>query len=200
MGGSGSGRRSSYGSTTHDSLPLDIRKVHRDGLLVPGRRFWWQWTVNGREIAGIRATVGNDNVTLFYQHRPRGADDWVPVEQLVEVTHSACTYGGTRPWWFCPSCNRRVAVLYAAGKLYACRHCYHLPYASQRETASDRAMRRADCIRKRLGWNAGIANPKGFKPKGMHWRTFWRLQYQHDAFSLASFAGLAERLGINRMP
>jgi hypothetical protein len=23
-----------------------------------------------------------------------------------------------------------------------------------------------------LGWGAGIANPEGGKPKGMHWRTF----------------------------
>lgn len=39
-------------------------------------------------------------------------------------------------------------------------------------------MRRADRIRRRLGWDAGIANPSGGKPKGMHWRTFARLNVE----------------------
>jgi hypothetical protein len=49
---------------------------------------------------------------------------------------------------------------------------------------------------KGLGWQAGIANPKGDKPKGMHWRTFERLKAEHDAFANASWAGMAERLGL----
>ena len=38
MGGRGSGRRSSYSGKpeTNDSMPLDIRKITRKGLLAPG--------------------------------------------------------------------------------------------------------------------------------------------------------------------
>ncbi len=57
-------------------------------------------------------------------------------------------------------------------------------------------MRRADNIRERLGWPAGIANPNGGKPKGMHWRTFERLTAEHDAFVGVSLAGMAARLGL----
>ena len=57
-------------------------------------------------------------------------------------------------------------------------------------------MRRADTIRRRLGWEAGIANPAGGKPKGMHWRTYERLKSEHDAFANASWMGMAERLGL----
>ena len=57
-------------------------------------------------------------------------------------------------------------------------------------------MRRADTIRRRLGWGAGIANPEGGKPKGMHWRTFERLKAEYAAFANASWAGMAERLGL----
>ncbi len=39
---------------------------------------------------------------------------------------------------------------------------------------------RADTIRKRLGWGAGILNGNGGKPKGMHWATFERLQAVAD--------------------
>ena len=57
-------------------------------------------------------------------------------------------------------------------------------------------MRRAETIRRRLGWEAGIANPGGDKPKGMHWRTFERLKAEHDAFANASWMGMAARLGL----
>ena len=88
-----------------------------------------------------------------------------------------------------------MAVLFG-GSIFACRHCHDLAYDSQRETDDDRAMRRADTIRRRLGWGAGIANPEGGKPKGMHWRTFERLKAEHDAFANASWAGMAARLGL----
>jgi hypothetical protein len=88
-----------------------------------------------------------------------------------------------------------VAILYG-GTIFACRHCYHLVYESQREAEDDRARRLAEKIRRRLGWPAGIANPDGGKPKGMHWRTFERLTAEHDAFANASWAGMAERLGL----
>jgi hypothetical protein len=91
-----------------------------------------------------------------------------------------------------------VAILFG-GSIFACRHCHKLTYQCQRETDDDRAMRRADNIRRRLGWEAGIANPEGGKPKGMHWRTFDRLKSSHDAFAQASFMGTAKRPGlINR--
>ena len=53
-------------------------------------------------------------------------------------------------------------------------------------------MRQADNIRRRLGWPAGIANPVGRKPKGMHWRTFERLTAGHDAYVEASLVDLAK--------
>ena len=80
--------------------------------------------------------------------------------------------------------------------MYACRHCHNLAYRTQREQAYDRASSRADRIRKRLGWEAGILNGDGGKPKGMHWRTFERLQAQHDAHVTQSLAGMSAKLGL----
>ena len=59
MGGRGSGRCSSYGGKpeTRDSMPLDIRKITRKGLLVPGNSFSWQWLVNDHQVAGIGIRV-----------------------------------------------------------------------------------------------------------------------------------------------
>lgn len=196
MGGIGSGRHGHYGaqSTTEDSRPLDIRRLQRAGVLIPGQCFGWQWAVGGRGVASIQGQVEVDRVVLLYRHRSGDEETWQDVEQPVRLDHTPCTYGGTRRWWICPSCGRRVAVLYGPGKLFACRHCHRLAYASQREAEDDRARRQAEKIRRRLGWPAGIANPEGGKPKGMHWRTFERLSGAHDACAKASLAGVVKWL------
>jgi hypothetical protein len=85
-----------------------------------------------------------------------------------------------------------VATLYG-GRVFACRKCHRLAYPSQREDASDRAGRRADKIRDRLGWDAGILNGPGSKPKGMHWRTFERLVQEHDRWSDKSLGLMLQR-------
>lgn len=56
MGGRGSGRPAGYAgrSTTEDSLPLDIRRLQRSGVLTPGRTCSWQWTVNDHVRASIQ--------------------------------------------------------------------------------------------------------------------------------------------------
>ena len=57
-----------------------------------------------------------------------------------------------------------------------------------------RAARRADRIRSKLGWEPGILNCNGGKPRGMHWNTFERLTAQHDSFVRMSLVGMSSRL------
>lgn len=67
-------------------------------------------------------------------------------------------------------------MLYGADKLFLCRHCYRLPYASQGEGYLDRISRKADKIDKKLEADEYIVVDDLYKPKGMHWRTFYRLK------------------------
>ena len=48
----------------------------------------------------------------------------------------------------------------------------------------------------RLGWDVGILNLSGGKPKGMHWSIFKRLTAKHDVFVEVSLAGMAKRLRL----
>lgn len=81
------------------------------------------------------------------------------------------------------------------GFLYLCRHCYRLAYPSQREKPGDRAARRADRIRDKMGWPGGILEGGDWgKPKGMHWRTYERLCREHDALSDRALVGIMDHL------
>lgn len=196
MGGMGSGRRYQGGKdTTGDMRALDIRRLQRDGLLTPGRTFRWNWLRNGETVASIQIRTEADRVTLNYRSRSNGAE-WQPMEYPVYLEWTSLHLGGWRPWFLCPArgCGRRVAILYG-GAIFACRHCHRLAYECQRETDDDRAARRADTIRRRLGWKPGILNGEGLKPKGMHWRTFERLRAEHNAFVNVSLARMMGRFG-----
>ena len=198
MGGPGSGRHrhSDAKSTTDDYRSLDVRFLAREGMLMPGHSGSVSWTRNGEAVASIVVRCEEDHVILTYRHRC-GGDDWTDEEYPVRFARTPCHLGGSRPWFICPAkgCGRRVAILYGGG-IFACRHCYRLAHASSREDASGRAMRQADRLRARLGWESGIANPKGGKPKWMRWRTFESLAAQHDRLVTQSFLTLALRLGI----
>ena len=197
MGGFGSGRRYQSGrNTTAGSWQLDIRWVQRTGALRPGRTYAFKLKSGNTTGPGIKLQVEDQFVVLVHRYCPRGDSEWQDIEQIIDLDYTACTYGGMRPWWLCPCCDRRVAILYEQGKLFACRYCCNLVYACQRENASDRAARRADSIRRRLGWKEGILNPKGWKPRGMHWRTYQRLSMKHDAFAMVTLGGIAKQFGM----
>lgn len=198
MGGFGSGRQGG-GRCTDDMHALDVRKIQRRGLLWPGNSLTWQWTCNDETIAAIRMRVEADRVVLDYRNQSvhSNGGEWETMNYAVRLDWTACGFGGRRVWWRCPAigCGRRVAVLHG-GRVFACRQCNRLAYRCQRESYDDRATRRADTIRRRLGWEPGILNGDGGKPKGMHWRTFERLQAEHRAHVSAALAGMAVKLGL----
>ena len=112
----------------------------------------------------------------------------------IRLDKTACHFGHYRHWWLCPSCSKRVAVLYCAGT-YVCRHCLSVPYGSQLQQPIDRLFSRADAIRQRLGWQSGIAHGSGTKPKGMHSKTFDRLVTEHDRLTSKIWQQTLDKLG-----
>ena len=148
-----------------------------------GVSFKSKWTIHGRTIGKINFNTGRNKVSLNYATRIKKGD-WVNQIYDISLQTTPCHYGGERYWFTCPAsnCGRRVALLYLCGHYFACRKCYKLAYPSQRETEWDRAARQADKIREKLHWEPGILNGKGSKPKGMHGKTYERLQAEHDAY------------------
>jgi hypothetical protein len=164
MGGAGSGNwyRFNKKTTTDECQGIDVRYLHRNGLLEPGHSFSLRWLRADRETGSIGGVSHDDDrVTFFYRHRGGSGGEWEDVKETVPLEWQACNFGGERPWFICPGadCGRRVAVLYGPGRYFLCRHCYDLRYESQREDKMHRALRRAQKIRERLGGSANMMEP-----------------------------------------
>lgn len=132
-------------------------------------------SINVKELGVCGRTT--ESVQVNYEK------DGQSVEHIISLSHTACNYGGTRCWFRCPYCSRSVGILYLASGQCACRHCFSLVHKSGQESSTDRLFRKVGKIRERLGWQPGIAQPDGEKPKGMHWETFDRLIAEHDAIT-----------------
>ncbi len=132
MGGVGSGSwyRFNKKTTTNECQGIDVRYLHRNGLLKPGHSFSLRWLRAGRETGSIGGVAYGDRVTFFYRPRRDPDGEWQEVKETVELEWTACNFGGERPWFICPGagCGRRVAVLYGPGRCFLCRHCYDLTY------------------------------------------------------------------------
>ena len=191
MGGYGSGNRFQSGKTTTGNMrALDVRLLHRKGFLAPGQYSRLKWSNNGKGTFAIGVRGEGDRVTLIHDAWEDG--EWGPCFFPVTLNWTACHLGGQRPWFMCPRCGQRVAILYA-GESFACRRCHDLAYPSQREGEFHRALRRARKIQRRLGWDG----PYGWrKPKGMHWLTFERLVEEHGHFDSACVAAIAKRFNL----
>jgi hypothetical protein len=121
------------------------------------------------------------------------------LEGIASLAWTSCNFGGSRPWFVCPGCDRRAAILYEEEEEMSgavlCRHCLELGYQSQREGPIARAKRRVEKARARLG-------PDGSRPKGMHLATYSKLKreyledvQEHDALYQERLA----RLTVSRI-
>jgi hypothetical protein len=190
MGGSGSGRTG--GRPIVDGCrSLDVNRLHRQGWLRPGWAGTLRWSRDGESVGSIDLRAADGRISLTYRYR-LGEGEWEDVGEPVQIVWTPCTFGGSRPWFVCPGvvdgvpCGRRVAKLYGPGRYFLCRHCYGLAYQSQREQPHERALRRANGIRMRLGGEPGMLCPFPEKPKGMHWWTYERLRHRvRDAEAVA---------------
>lgn len=188
MGGSGSGRQGWRG--TVESLPrLDVRTLARGGYLRPGYMGRWTWT--GGAATEVHCNVRGEVLLLgTWPNAP-------PLAARVEFAHTASAgpaAGGLRPWFRCPSCRRRCAILLLFANGWGCRCCARggpLSYASSNASgdALKTAQERYERACRRMGDKRPLPEllhcqwPPPPKPKGMHWRTYERLWRRREAAS-----------------
>lgn len=149
---------------------LDIRKLVQRGRLWPGSYFSWHWSCGDEPAGNISIRAANDNVRLIYTWTPYGSEPQ-SMDYPVWIERTPCRYGGSRPWFTCPRCHSRRAVLYgvASDGRFGCRRCMRLGYTSECEGILDRLHRKQRKLESRLvdDWQ---------KPKGMRWITYDRIR------------------------
>jgi hypothetical protein len=157
-------------TTTYDALDLDIRalaraKNFRDALAM----FETAWT-HGLTESSVGITVLDGECALVSYSDTQGE----VITERIGIEWTPCNYGGARPWWSCPQCDRRCAIVYALGAPpFMCRLCANLAYETPQSDAFMRAITKTNKRLARLGWERGKPFPA--KPKGMHRRTWKRL-------------------------
>jgi hypothetical protein len=162
----GAGRPASHAKTS-DYLGLDVRALHRRRLLTAGSSFSWTWSRHGEPVGTIGVRV--PHTSIVHLDYCRNGD---PRHDAIDISRSPCAYGGTRPWFTCPGCRRRVAIVYL-GTATGCRQCLRLKYPSQSEDSLDRSWRRTSRIIQKLGRDVDDF-PR--RPSGMRRRTYEQLR------------------------
>lgn len=198
MGGQGSGSWLRYGQKRNleQQLRIDIRYLRKNRMLEPGS-YTLAWSY-GDEETSARASL------IVHQHKMIVACSWADdstgtqkkMDRLINLSETVCRYGGSRKWFICPQCGNRMAVLVLLPPSIGCRHCRDLSYASQSENASYRALRRRNKIARRLDRDEYFGEMLT-RPKGMHWRTYYRLSEEHDDADMKSMLSMLARLGIH---
>lgn len=196
MGGMGSGRPASFGflaGTTNDYHSIDLAWLRREKLLKVGRQSTITWSRNGNKTGSVGLAVLSGGVRLVYRTRSTG-EDWKDVDDFIPFISTATQFGGEREWFRCPSCTKRCRIIYGGG-YFRCRRCYGLRYETQYEPAFARAATKALKIRDRLGGKGGVDDPFPDKPKGMHWKTYERLQTKDEVLLRQWGMGMMARFG-----
>jgi hypothetical protein len=174
----GSGRPA-YRAKAEQLMRVDIREWHRRGLLWDGGRNSWSWSKGGERVGSIYFSVTASTVRLEYSIN--GAD----ASQTIRRADTDCHYGGTRPWFCCPACQRRVALLYMRGGRFACRKCQRVSYTTQSQSSYDRICSLYHRLADQL---------EDGKPKWQRWATFNKLEDRFERVSRAVDASLYWRL------
>ena len=100
MGGEGSGNwyRFDKKTTIGECHSVDVRYLHREGLLKPGNWFSLRWSRAEQETGFIRGAVIGDEkperVILTYRHRSGSGGEWGDVCEPVHLSWTSCNFGG----------------------------------------------------------------------------------------------------------
>ena len=174
MGGYGSGRRSTK-PKVEECNSLDANQLNGDGCLKNGWNGTITWSRNGVKSSSIGMRT-----TANYLHLGYSSEQYGSVIQPIRIERLPCRFGGSRAYLRC-DCGKRVVKLYGVSKYFRCRHCSGLFHYSKNEGFWDRSLRQRTKHRRRLSSDASLEAYEMPKPKGMWWRTYYRLQKRAQA-------------------
>lgn len=203
MGGYGSGQR--YGRPTADeSRRIDLGWMIRKRLAVPGeyRSGTLSWTRGDNPAGTIGFTCDlrdpdSAALVLHYTITDNASGEARDFKHRIALSTTQPHYGGKRWWMHCPVNGRRVGKLYMppGAETFASRTAWRLGYQSQRATPRDAAFERLFRLQKKLGCPEGWEMPIR-RPKGMHHRTYARLENEYWYLDAVCGAEMMRVIGL----
>ena len=128
MGGFGSGR-SSYGSLkdfTNELPKIVLGHSLNRGLIDHLRRVPVPIIQYGASRYTAYADCERDKLQITCK-----SNGSLIFSSTLEISRSTCHFGGTRAWFLCPLCDRRVRDIYLCKVDLCCRKCCQLVYPTQ---------------------------------------------------------------------
>ncbi|NCP14139.1 MAG: hypothetical protein GW858_08260 [Sphingomonadales bacterium] len=201
MGGYGSGQR--YGRPTADaSRRIDLAWMIRKRLALPGaiRGGDLSWTRGDQPAGRIGFTCDMrdpEQATLVLQYTITESSETRDYTQRIRLSYTQPHYGGKRWWMHCPVNGQRVGKLYMppGAETFASRTVWRLGYQSQRVTRRDAVFERLFRLQKKLGCPQGWESPIR-RPKGMHHRTYARLEDEYEYLDNLCAAEMMHVIGL----
>ena len=161
-----------------DCISLDIGLLHRKSALRSGQdSLVYLWMGGTSYLKIVASVLPEGDVLKLSLGLVGGAEHDSSVVRQIPLTSTPCHLGGSRPWFLCPTCGRRIAKLYITGVDYfVCRRCCGLAYQSQLDDSLDRTITRRQKYRLRAMGSLDTIDTFPRKPKGMHWRKYQELK------------------------
>lgn len=150
-----------------ETLPnISISAMQRSGLFDEPCTAYFQIASSLGQHGTLEVTAtGEDTIDIGWTLRHRGLT--IDGLQSLNISKTDCHFGGGRPWFQCPRCNRRKGILYLRLNSFACRLCQQVTYKTQSRDVCDRAWMKQRSIERSLG-------EENKKPKSMRWTTYFK--------------------------
>jgi len=159
-----------------EKISINLSKFKKKRLLKKDTILNFNWEINGISTFKAKGYVKKDSLLIAYQ-----CCDGEIIKQRIEISSTACHFGGNRKWLSCPVCGTKRMNLYFNENLFLCRDCNNLGYLSQKQNPSNRLLLKAQNLRRKI--SAGFTAIEN-KPLNMHWETFNNIKYKIYDFEI----------------
>lgn len=127
-----------YYDTVEDCRQISLPWLRKRGCV----RNWYSgtitWTSGFSESSiGFEINLWSDDpfMRLHYTSTDRWSGEKTPHDYRIRLIKTPCHFGGSRLWFQCPNCWRKVSTLMMSSQnKYFCRTCLRLTYTSRQRS------------------------------------------------------------------
>ncbi len=124
-------------ATVEESCDITVFQLRGYGMLNGGHTttvITWVKKRTGKESRiGLEVNMTGEPYARFTYSLSDREGNVTPYDSKVDLVTTPCNLGGTRYWFICPECFKRVGGLYLAPgeRYFKCRKCNNLTYHSR---------------------------------------------------------------------